>query len=141
MNENKMNEVKDKVVGSVKEVTGKITDNPELEFKGKLQKGRGKAYEFAGNVEDGYKDVKDKVEDGYETLKDNAGNEYRYVRDKVVGGTKETVGKLTDNEVLQLRGALQKRHISDEVIRNVLIGVGTMAGLYLVKKIIHKITD
>ena len=74
-------------------------------------------------------------------LKDNAGTEYRYVRDKVVGGTKETVGKLTDNEVLQLRGALQKRHISDEVIRNVLIGVGTMAGLYLVKKIIHKISE
>lgn len=36
MSENKLKEMKDKVVGSVKEATGKVTDNEELELKGKL---------------------------------------------------------------------------------------------------------
>lgn len=34
---NKLNNTKDKVVGEVKETTGKATGNKELELKGKLQ--------------------------------------------------------------------------------------------------------
>ena len=34
---NKLNNTKDKVVGEVKETTGKATGNEELELKGKMQ--------------------------------------------------------------------------------------------------------
>ena len=61
MGENKLKEMKDKVVGSVKETTGKITDNEELELKGKMQKAKGEAREFAGDVADKADDVKDNV--------------------------------------------------------------------------------
>ncbi|NLC55150.1 MAG: CsbD family protein [Erysipelothrix sp.] len=63
MSENKLKELKDKVVGSVKEATGKVTDNEELELKGKLQKGVGKAREVAGDLTDKAKEVKDDVLD------------------------------------------------------------------------------
>ena len=59
MKENKLKEMKDKLVGSVKEVAGKVTDNEELELKGKLQKGVGKAREVAGDVADKAEGVKD----------------------------------------------------------------------------------
>lgn len=55
----KLKEVKDKVVGSVKEATGKVTDNKKLEVKGKIQKGKGKAHEVADDVKDKAKDIKD----------------------------------------------------------------------------------
>ncbi|NLC42030.1 MAG: CsbD family protein [Erysipelothrix sp.] len=60
MSDNKFKEIKDKVVGKVKEETGKLTDNEELELKGKIQQGIGKAREVAEDVKD---DVLDKVND------------------------------------------------------------------------------
>lgn len=36
------------------------------------------------------------------------GNKFNEVQDKVFGTVKETAGKLTDNNALQLRGTLQK---------------------------------
>lgn len=72
MSENKLKEIKDKVVGSVKEATGKVTDNEELELKGKLQKGVGKAREVAGDVADKAKDVKDDVLDTVNKKLDDA---------------------------------------------------------------------
>ena len=60
MSDNKLKEIKDKVVGKVKEETGKLTDNEELELKGKIQQGVGKAREVAEDVKD---DVLDKVND------------------------------------------------------------------------------
>ena len=47
MSANKLKEMKDKVVGTVKEKTGELTDNAELELEGKLQQGAGKAREVA----------------------------------------------------------------------------------------------
>ena len=61
MGVNKAKEVKDKVVGNVKEATGKVTDNKELEVKGKAQQAKGKAREVAGDVEEKAKETKDKV--------------------------------------------------------------------------------
>lgn len=61
MGENKLKAMKDKVVGSVKEATGKVTDNEELELKGKLQQGVGKAREAADDISDKVRDTKDDV--------------------------------------------------------------------------------
>lgn len=44
----------DKVIGTIKENTGKIIDSEQLELEGKLQKKRGEAKEAA-------KDLKDKA--------------------------------------------------------------------------------
>jgi uncharacterized protein YjbJ (UPF0337 family) len=35
-------------------------------------------------------------------------NKFKEVKDKVVGGAKEAVGKVTDNEKLEIEGKLQK---------------------------------
>lgn len=63
MGENKLKAMKDKVVGSVKEATGKVTENEELELKGKIQQGVGEAREAADDVADKARDVKDDVLD------------------------------------------------------------------------------
>lgn len=72
MSENKLKEAKDKVVGSVKEATGKITDNEELELKGKLQQGVAKARGVADDVADKAKNVKDDILDSVNKKLDEA---------------------------------------------------------------------
>ncbi len=67
MSDNKVKEIKDKVVGKVKEETGKLTGNEELEIKGKIQQGIGKAREVAEDVKD---NVLDKVKDVVDDLTD-----------------------------------------------------------------------
>lgn len=62
MSDNKLKEMKDKVVGSVKEGTGKVLHNEELELKGKLQKGVGEARE-------GFEDAKDVLEEKLDEAK------------------------------------------------------------------------
>ena len=52
MSDNKIKEMKDKVVGKVKEETGKLTGNEELEIEGKIQQGVGKAREVVEDVKD-----------------------------------------------------------------------------------------
>lgn len=66
MAENKFKEMKDKVVGKVKEEAGKLTDNEELELKGKVQQGVGKVREAVEDVKD---DVLDKVNETIDDLK------------------------------------------------------------------------
>ena len=39
-----------KVKGSIKEMAGKVTDNPKLERKGKVEKAEGKIQEKVGQV-------------------------------------------------------------------------------------------
>ena len=63
MSANKLKEMKEKVVGTVKEKTGELTDNAELELEGKLQQGAGKAREVADDVMDKVRDTKDDVVD------------------------------------------------------------------------------
>lgn len=50
MSEDKMKDIKDKVVGGVKEATGKVVNDEKLEEKGRLQKGRGKAHGISEDV-------------------------------------------------------------------------------------------
>lgn len=111
MSENKMNEMKDKIAGSVKEAAGKVTDNEELEMKGKLQKGLGKAREVAGDVVDEMEDVKDTV----------------------FGTVKEYTGKYTDDEALELKGQFQKNKAKSEMTNKIICGAGALAGVLLIK--------
>ena len=52
--------LKDKVVGEVKEVVGKVTDNDELELKGKIQSSGADIRKKADDVKD---DIADKLND------------------------------------------------------------------------------
>ena len=52
MSENTVKGMKDKVVGNVKETTGKVFNNEELELKGKMQEARGEARETFDDVVD-----------------------------------------------------------------------------------------
>lgn len=90
MSDNKFKEIKDKVVGSTKEVIGKVTDNEKLETEGKLQQGLGKAREVVKYAAD---DVSDAA---------------KIAKDKLVGGVKEVVGKVTGNDDLEFEGKVQK---------------------------------
>lgn len=67
MSDNKIKEMKDKVVGKVKEETGKLTGNEELEIKGKIQQGVGKAREVVEDVKD---NVLDKANDVVDDMTD-----------------------------------------------------------------------
>ena len=49
---NKVENVKDKVVGKIKETAGKVTDNQEIELKGKLQYQKGDLKEKLDQVKD-----------------------------------------------------------------------------------------
>ena len=71
MSTNKLKELKDKVVGTVKEKTGELTDNAELELEGKLQQGAGKAREAADKVMDKVEETKDDVVDALNEKIDN----------------------------------------------------------------------
>lgn len=67
MSDNKIKEMKDKVVGKVKEETGKLTGNEELEIEGKIQQGVGKAREVVEDVKD---NVLDKANDIVDDMTD-----------------------------------------------------------------------
>ena len=119
MSDNRIEEMKDKFVGTVKETTGKIFDNEEMELKGKLQKGFGKAREVAGDVV----------------------NEMEDVKDKVVGTVKETTGKVTDNRGLELRGKFQKGRATGTMTNKIIMGAGALAGALLVTKAAKKLKE
>ncbi len=116
MNENKYEEIKDKVVGGAKELTGKVMDDEEMELKGKLQKGMGKARELAGDVVDEMEDVKDKL----------------------VGITKETTGKVTKDKQLEIEGKLQKGKANSPYTDKIIGGIGALIGLLAIKNLFKK---
>ena len=116
MSENRFDEVKDKVVGEVKETAGKVFDDEGLELKGKVQKGLGKAREVAGDVAHEMEDVKDRV----------------------VGGVKEAAGKLTDDQGLELKGKLQKGKAKSPHTNKIIGGLGALAGIYAIKRLFRK---
>ncbi len=71
----------DKLKGSAKEFAGKLTDNDELEAKGKAQ-------QIKGNLEDRADDVKDTIRDKAEELRDAAGEKVNEILDDVKEKTK-----------------------------------------------------
>lgn len=54
-------------------------------------------------------------------------HEAESVKDIVVGSVKEQTGKLTDNEVLELKGRLQRLEADDEVPIRLICTVGVVA--------------
>lgn len=67
---------KDKVIGTVKETAGKILDNDEMEFKGKMQSLKA---ELGNRMED----VAEKVEDRVEKLADDLSDSIKKFGGKV----------------------------------------------------------
>lgn len=116
MSENKYEEVKDKVVGEVKETTGEVFDDEKLELEGGLQKGMGKARELAG-------DVMDELED---------------VKDTVLGSVKERAGKYTDNEELVRKGKEQSAQADSPYTKTILTGLGFLVGASLLKSLFSR---
>lgn len=60
----KIENAKDKIVGEVKEATGKVTGNQEMELKGKIQSSKADVKKKAGEIKEGIaekiKDITDK---------------------------------------------------------------------------------
>lgn len=119
MSPNRLDELKDKVVGGVQATAGKITDNEKLELKGKVRQGMGKAREVAG-------DVAHEVED---------------VKDLVMGTVKEETGKFTDDKTLQLKGKVQKTKGKGKMPKKLMAGAGALAGAMLIKKAADKVKE
>ena len=105
MNTLKAKEFKEKTIGQVEEILGKMTDNKPLEVKGKVRKGMGKAYEAAG--------------DSYQKTEE--------IKDTVVGTVKEQVGKLTHNPMLAAEGKIQKEAADKKRVKKIIGGLSVLA--------------
>jgi uncharacterized protein YjbJ (UPF0337 family) len=64
----KIENAKDKIIGEVKETAGKITDNEELELKGKIQSSKSDIKEKAEEVKEG---IAEKINDAIDRKKAN----------------------------------------------------------------------
>ena len=64
----KIENAKDKIIGEVKEVAGKVTGNKELELKGKIQSAKSDVKKKAGEIKEG---IAEKVNDIIDKKKDN----------------------------------------------------------------------
>lgn len=104
MSKNKVKEVKSKVVGSIEETAGKLTNDSRLEMKGKARQGVGKAYKIADDYIHGAEDLKDTV----------------------VGTVKEKTGQLTHDKPLELRGRLQKENVGNRLLKKFVYGIGIL---------------
>ncbi len=113
---NKIDEVKDKVVGGTMEAVGDIMDDEEMELKGKLKKTKGKVREVSNEVLYELEDVKDKV----------------------VGSAKEVVGKYSDDKDLHLEGMMQKAKATSPHTNKIIGGIGALFGLLTLKRIFRK---
>lgn len=113
MKHNTYKSVKDKVSGSLHETTGKVINNKGMEYKGKFLKGRGKARELAGSVSD----------------------EFDVVKDKVVVSAQDA-SKYTREEIGELKKKITASKVKDQTRNAVFIGLGLVAGLYILKKVL-----
>lgn len=72
--EGRVNDAKDKVVGTGKEVQGKVTDDKGKELEGKAQSAFGDAKEKArdagDDIKDGAEKLGDKIKEGFEDIKE-----------------------------------------------------------------------
>jgi len=69
---NKLNRNKDKITGEVKEATGKITGNEQLELKGKIQSAQGnikKNMNVSENIEEIKESIAGKINDNIDKRK------------------------------------------------------------------------
>lgn len=86
-------------MGTVEETVGQLKDNKQLEVKGQVRQGIGKAYEIV--------------------------DEYQHkaasVKDTVVGTIKEKVGELTGDQSLELSDEIQKDNTNHRLTKNFFI--------------------
>lgn len=61
MNKQKQKAIKDKLKGTIQEAQGILTNDKQLELKGKARQNIGKAHGLVGDLQDQTEDMKDKV--------------------------------------------------------------------------------
>ena len=96
MSENKIKEMKDKVVGSVKEGTGKVLHNEELELKGKLQKGVGEAREGFEDAKEALEEKLDEAKHEGESKKEELEEKLNELKNEGKEKKEELIGKVND---------------------------------------------
>lgn len=119
MNKQKQKAVKEKLAGTIQEAQGVLTDDKQLELKGKARQNIGKAHEFAGDLQDQTEDMKEKV----------------------VGTVKEKAGEVTDFKPLELAGKAQKTYAETDRKERVLFGLGVISILAFIIGLIVAFSD
>lgn len=105
MNKQKQKAVKDKLKGTIQEAQGILTDDKQLELKGKARQNIGKAHGLVGDLQDQTEDMKDKV----------------------VGTVKEKAGEVADLKPVELAGKAQKAYGEADRKEKVLFGLGMVS--------------
>lgn len=96
MSDNKLKEMKDKVVGSVKEGTGKVLHNEELELKGKLQKGVGEAREGFEDAKEVLEEKLNETKHDTEEKKEELEEKLKELKQEGKDKKEELIGKVND---------------------------------------------
>jgi len=113
--------LKDQAVGAVKSTIGGVTNNPDMELKGKAQSvhGRNEA-EFAKAQKDGLNEPEHFVQ-GTKTSDHAEGSvegdkvsSLSALKDQAVGSVKQTLGSVTGNTNTELAGKAQQIHGKNE---------------------------
>ena len=74
-----------------------------------------------------YLEIGENVANDAQNFVEELVHEAESVKDIVVGSVKEQTGKLTDNEVLELKGRLQRVEADDKVPTKLIATVGIIA--------------
>lgn len=102
MKENKKQEMKEKLAGTIMEAQGVLTDDKALELKGKAKQTKGKAHGMIADVQEQSHDAKDKL----------------------VGSVKEKAGAVADSKPLELKGKAEQAYAEADTRKRALFGLG-----------------
>lgn len=105
MNKQKQKAIKDKLKGTIQEAQGVLTNDKQLELKGKARQTIGKAHGLVGDLQDQTEDIKDKV----------------------VGTVKEKTGEVTHLKPMELAGKAQKTYGEADRREKILFGLGMIS--------------
>ena len=78
----KMNSIKEKVVGRTKETIGDLTDDEELKLKGRIQYMKS---DFKENLSDKLEDLKEDANETFGEFTENIGNKFEDIKENVAG--------------------------------------------------------
>lgn len=78
----KMNSIKEKVVGRTKETIGDLTDDEELKLKGRIQYMKSDVKE---NLSDKLEDLKEDANETFGEFTENIGNKFEDIKENVAG--------------------------------------------------------
>jgi len=116
--------IKDKTMGSMKEIIGSATGNQDMELKGKAQNLHGKnEAEFVKAQEQGLnepehfahgtKTLEAEPAEG-EVVSQEEPSKISGWKDQAVGAVKESLGSATNNQKMEIEGLAQKMHGSNQ---------------------------